>query len=55
MECERCHGTGLDPHAYIVQRGTDGTLQAQVAAPCPECQPDDEPGAGPVRPDEEPT
>ncbi|MEV7319576.1 hypothetical protein [Streptomyces sp. NPDC093970] len=46
MDCERCHGTGLDPHAYIVQRGADGVLQAQIAAPCPDCRPDDDPDVG---------
>jgi hypothetical protein len=52
MDCDRCHGTGIDPHAYIVQRGADGTLQAQPAAPCPDCQPDNEPGAGPASSEE---
>ncbi|MFJ5644064.1 hypothetical protein [Streptomyces sp. NPDC093223] len=55
MACDRCRGTGIDPHAYIVQRGADGTLRAEVTAPCPDCQPDDEPGTGPVRADEETT
>ncbi|MER6540108.1 hypothetical protein ABT215_41360 [Streptomyces sp900105755] len=54
MDCERCHGTGLDPHAYIVQRGDDGILQARIAAPCPDCQPDDEPSERPAS-SEEPT
>lgn len=54
MECERCDGTGLDPDTYIVQRGGDGGLRGYANAPCVECEPDID-GAGPVRPDEEPT
>ncbi|HKT04464.1 MAG TPA: hypothetical protein VJT31_33530 [Rugosimonospora sp.] len=52
MDCERCNGTGLDPHAYIVQRGADGTLRGQINAPCPDCQPDDNPGADPASSEE---
>ncbi|MEV7034604.1 hypothetical protein AB0N99_30785 [Streptomyces sp. NPDC093272] len=54
MACDRCRDTGIDPlaHAYIVQRGADGTLRAEVTAPCPNCQPDDQPGAGPANGEE---